>query len=169
MTYVFDDGPVRLRNSSAADPEVIGAELLKIADINGGSLEPERVVEAAKAKSHPLHDFFEWDDKKAGHAHRVNQARSLIRIVRIERPDMQEPVRAFFSVKSDTGNQTYRPVDTILKSADMQMSLLKSARRDLDAFTKRYRVIGELCEPIAEAIKRIDRRISEAEGYRASA
>jgi hypothetical protein len=48
------------------------------------SLTPEAVVEAAKAEKHPLHRFFTWDDKKAAHAHRIDQARTLIRSVRLE-------------------------------------------------------------------------------------
>jgi hypothetical protein len=49
-----------------------------------GDLSPERVVEEAESKDSPLHGLFEWDDEKAAHAHRLQQARSLIRSVRIE-------------------------------------------------------------------------------------
>jgi len=48
-----------------------------------GRITPETVVRAAKAKDSPLHSHFEWDDEKAGHAYRIEQARSLIRSVQV--------------------------------------------------------------------------------------
>lgn len=49
-----------------------------------GDLSPEHVVEEARSGDSPLHEFFEWDDTKAAHAHRLQQARTLIRSVKIE-------------------------------------------------------------------------------------
>lgn len=49
-----------------------------------GELTPERVVEHAQRQDSPLHEFFEWDDALAAQAHRLQQARSLIRSVRVE-------------------------------------------------------------------------------------
>jgi len=49
-----------------------------------GTLTPELVVGAAAKEESPLHRHFEWDDGKAAHQHRLEQARSLIRTVRIE-------------------------------------------------------------------------------------
>lgn len=49
-----------------------------------GLLKPEAVVRAARNKESPLHRLFEWDDKKAAHAWRLEQARELIRSVRVD-------------------------------------------------------------------------------------
>jgi hypothetical protein len=38
----------------------------------------EAVVAAATPPGHPLHDQFEWDDAKAAHLHRLDQAQELI-------------------------------------------------------------------------------------------
>lgn len=43
-----------------------------------GRLTPNAVVEAAKDKASPLHEFFQWDNKKAAEAWRIEQARNLI-------------------------------------------------------------------------------------------
>lgn len=48
-----------------------------------GRLTPEDVLAAARDKSSPLHDSFEWDDDAAAHAYRLDQARGLIRRVRV--------------------------------------------------------------------------------------
>lgn len=46
-----------------------------------GRLTPEQVLVAAQDVDSPLHSFFEWDDQRASHAYRLNQARALIRKV----------------------------------------------------------------------------------------
>jgi hypothetical protein len=49
-----------------------------------GQLSPDLVVDAARDPGSPLHAEFEWDTEKAAHAHRIEQARTLIRSVRVE-------------------------------------------------------------------------------------
>lgn len=44
----------------------------------GGRLTPEQVVEQARDPESPGHGFFEWDDDKAAHKHRIEQARELL-------------------------------------------------------------------------------------------
>jgi len=53
--------------------------LREIYEDNGGELTAPILVETAKEVTHPLHPFFEWDDKLAGNKHRLSQARALIR------------------------------------------------------------------------------------------
>jgi len=48
-------------------------------------LRPEDVVEAASDPNSILHDYFEWDNERAGHRYRLMQARALIRGVRVVR------------------------------------------------------------------------------------
>lgn len=64
--------------------EQVKEALEKIANENGGTLRPADVVNAARDPEHPLHERFQWDDAKAGEAHRLDQARSLIKSVKVE-------------------------------------------------------------------------------------
>lgn len=48
-----------------------------------GRLEPDQIINEAVNESSPLHYYFEWDDEKAGAAYRLDQARELIRRVKI--------------------------------------------------------------------------------------
>lgn len=57
--------------------------LAEIARANGGVLTPADVVEDAKSKQSPLHGQFEWNVKAAARQHWLNQARDLIRTVRV--------------------------------------------------------------------------------------
>ena len=68
----------------------------EIAAANGGRLRPGDVVDAARPKSHPLHGRFTWDDKKAGAAHRIGQARELIRAVKVQITTTTRQVSASF-------------------------------------------------------------------------
>lgn len=73
---------------------VVAEVLRAIADRNGGRLTPELVVEAAKSKDSPLHTHFTWDVKKAAHERWIDQARTLIRSVKVEITTTQFTVRA---------------------------------------------------------------------------
>jgi hypothetical protein len=48
-----------------------------------GKLEPDQIINEATKETSPLHYYFEWDDEVAGAAYRLDQARELIRRVKI--------------------------------------------------------------------------------------
>jgi len=48
-----------------------------------GSLEPERVVDAARNPNSSMHGQFNWDDTEAAHQYRISQARALIKRVKV--------------------------------------------------------------------------------------
>jgi hypothetical protein len=74
---------LEINMTTKAEQEAIREELAKIAEENGGRLTPEAVVAAASNRASVLHDFFEWDAKKAAQSYRIEQARMLIRSVRV--------------------------------------------------------------------------------------
>jgi hypothetical protein len=65
-------------------PEQKRQALEAIAAKHDGILRPEDVVMEAASPDHPLHDQFEWSDQNAAHSYRVDQARTLIRSVKVE-------------------------------------------------------------------------------------
>jgi len=65
------------------EQKAIHDELASIAKKRRGKLTPDAVVAAAKNKSSVLHNLFEWNTNKAAHAWRLEQARTLIRSVRV--------------------------------------------------------------------------------------
>lgn len=54
-----------------------------IAEQHGGNLDPEVVIAAARDPGSPLHTFFTWDQAQAAHERHIDQARTLIRSVRM--------------------------------------------------------------------------------------
>lgn len=64
-------------------PETAGA-IQAIAERNGGCITPDMVVEAARNPASPLHEHFTWDIREAARERWREQARALIRAVRVE-------------------------------------------------------------------------------------
>jgi hypothetical protein len=56
---------------------------LKEIEARDGNLTPDAVLAEAADKLSPLHEHFEWDNKKAATQYRLDQARALIRSVRL--------------------------------------------------------------------------------------
>lgn len=162
MEYIFKDGPVTIKNAKKANPQTIGSALAQIAQQQKGRLTPPAVVEAARNNRHPLHKFFEWDDAVAAESYRLDQARTLIRSVRIVGEDDADPAPAFLSV-SDKGGTSYRTLADVMDSADLQNTVLLAAERDLAAFEKRYRTLADICEIIRDAREKIAARRNKNE------
>ena len=164
ITYVFkDDEPLRIKAATKANPQKIGEVLADIAVTNGGELTPKAVVDHARARNSPLHRHFEWDNEIAAEAYRLDQARSIIRLVRIQDEETESgTARAFISI-SDNGGRSYRPIESVRRSADLQLAVLRQARRDLEAYKNRYRELSDICALVGEAMDLIDRKVSEME------
>lgn len=158
--FAFTDGIIAIKNIRSADPQTIGEELKKIADRNGGNLTPTATVEAAKSPRNCLHKFFEWDDSVAGAAYRLQQARALIRIVRVLDDDDSKP-RAFLSIRNGDGT-AYRTLADVRGSYDFQTAVLRDAKRDIDAFLRRYAALKEICVEVARARDAIDAKLAAA-------
>lgn len=57
-----------------------------------GSLTASGVVSEAKKKTSPLHSLFEWDESKAAHKFRLNQARTVIRKMNVFIEEAEEKI-----------------------------------------------------------------------------
>lgn len=64
--------------------DLVKQALQALADRNDGLLTPDAVVAAARPRDSALHGFFTWDNRAAADAHRLNEARTLIRSVRVD-------------------------------------------------------------------------------------
>lgn len=140
-------------------------ELAQIERDNGGLLRPEDVVEFAKNPKTALHSKFEWDDTKAGHAYRLEQARGIIRVVITYEPGTDAPpIRKWVSLASDrkAGNG-YREVGTVMADEAKRNELLSEARREMRHFRKKYESlasygIGDVIESMSKAEAKLARK-----------
>ena len=165
IRYVFaEDDVVAIKNAKLADPQAIGEALAAIATNAGGALTAPAVVDAARDPTSPLHLHFEWSDVIAAEKFRQDQAREIIRCIRVEDVDSEQPPRAFLSV-AGRGGTSYRTLGDVKSSRDLQEVILAAAQRDLDAMERRYRQLEDVCVHLRlakEAVVQRRRRRTES-------
>lgn len=124
--------------------DIVAQVLKKLADENHGILRPEVVVAYAKPMTSPIHSRFEWDNKKAGHAFRLWQARQLISVCVEIIPHMHDPVDVFVSLSPDRKEGGYRLTQEVLSDAEMRRQMLSDALNDLGFCQRKYAHVKEL-------------------------
>ncbi len=164
------------RRSMPVSAEVIGAELEKLQEENGG-LTPSILVEAARPESNPLHRLFVWDNDTAGEKYRQIQAGYILRNLKIEytRTEQQtneQPrvllVQAFVNVEKaaetesgkdgdepEAPQRVYLHNSVAFQDPQHRRYLLDRAKSDLAAWRNRYAVLKEF----DEVVKEIDRTL----------
>lgn len=122
---------------------------------SGGVLRPADVVEDARPEGSLLHPAFEWDDSVAAELHRQDQARSLIRSVRvvITERETEGPRRTYVHVELND-SPAYVTTAQALSDRDLRDQILRKAKADLTSFRSRYRDLNELSE-IFQAIDHV--------------
>lgn len=106
----------------------------------------------------PTHTLFEWNDGKAAEAHRLSQARQLLRSFKlVYRSDSRAEARAnsqgptTFAVRYYQHSKVlggYAPTELVLQRADARSELLDRARRDWEAYAAKYGHLEELASAI---------------------
>lgn len=107
-----------------------------------GKMEAADIVEESRPDDAVLHPCFEWRNDVAAELYREHQARGICRLLvtTCESADKESvAVRAVVHAA-----KSYRPIDVVLKSADMREELLKNAFRDMEAFRTKYATLSEL-------------------------
>jgi hypothetical protein len=142
MVYQWNEG-TRIK----IDPQIAGEALDEIRSRHGGHLAPEIVVKESRPKRAPLHGHFEWDDRKAAHLHREEQARLLIRSIRIveERGDRPgEPQRAYINVDVPSVGSRYVPAATVMSDRELRKQALKDCYAMLQGARRRLENIQNI-------------------------
>lgn len=76
-------------------------------------LTPGVVVQDATSSDHPLHPYFTWDDSKAGHRWRLEEARNLIRSVKVVVTVEHKKIEVPAYVSRSTKVSSYVPINEI--------------------------------------------------------
>lgn len=149
MTKYLYSGP-----NNKVSAEVAQKTLQKIYN-RDGKVSPQVVVDEAQPENAPLHPAFEWDNEIAANEYRKDQARHVIRHIRIIPAKEEEPKRVWASIRSDeTSEREYHPVTEIVKSEDMYARMMTQCFQELVSIKAKYRELwkaGEL-KPVFDAI-----------------
>lgn len=150
----------------------VEAAIRAIADRNAGRLTPEMVVQAARDKESPLHPFFTWDVKKAAQERLIDQARHLIRSVKVEVTTTQFSVRApayLRDPQAGGASQGYASLARLRNDEDMARdAVVNEFSRASSALSRAKAVAAALglsdeIEEVRGAIVRLSERAQQTE------
>ena len=115
-----------------------------------GEVRPSALVDAARPKSSPAHNAFEWDDSKAGEEYRLIQARTWIRNVQIiidEQPERLIHVPSIVRGKDGKLNERegyYKPGSVLIQNRDEFDVALDRVRSRMDSTVESYEYLKSL-------------------------
>ena len=143
------------------DKTIVQRELKKI-QTKDGRITAEATVQAARNPKNPLHRAFEWDNTKAAHKWRLEQARTLIAWaeVKIRYEDREYAVPAYLrdpGVKPS--EQGYRSLESIRDDPDDARAVLVEEFVRAGAHLRRARNVARalgLDGEVEEVIRTVD-------------
>lgn len=109
-----------------------------------GVVTPEALVAAAADPLHPLHDLFEWRDDIAGHKHRLDQARTLIRSITytIRTEDNKRITSVAYVHRPGDTEQGYIPLRAVERDKQQAEAVVMAELRRVEAALSRARVVA---------------------------
>jgi hypothetical protein len=148
--------------------EVVRDALAKLEE-DGGTLTPQSVVEAAKSPRHPLHACFEWDDSVAAHTWRIEQARGLIRsvklVITVDRVEFST-VHYVRDPRVPSEDQGYVGIPNAQGDADLAQQIIRQEFSRADAALRRAQDVAKALgveRVLDKARKRLARSVGEFE------
>ena len=110
--------------------------LIELMKKNGGNLTPEMILDFARPKKSPLHDYFEWDNTKAAEQWRLHRARIMTTRIffnSVSGPkDTVTKHRYFASVRDpDAGTRSYVSAVRGLANEDQREQIIADAKQYL--------------------------------------
>lgn len=124
------------------DAQVAGEEVARIASVK--PLTAEAIVDESKAEDAPLNPIFEWDNEKASHEWRKQQARVMLgNLVTVQIDDTSvEATRAFINVSRSDGE--YVGMDIVVRTPSLSENMVRQAIADLNAYRKKYETVAAI-------------------------
>lgn len=142
------------------------ASVLRALERENGRLIPADVVDAARDPASPLHAHFEWDDSAAAEKYRLDQARTLIRSVKIEVTVRDVPLSVVGYVRdpgADTKDAGYRNVAALRSEEDAARAAIVDEMKRVANAARRAKTLAAVLG-LSDEIERIDaiaRTVSE--------
>jgi len=135
---------------------------------------PLALVKDAQCESSKLHEFFEWDDRKAAYAHRLQQARKIINHFEIEVVDLREEkettVKAWVSVypspqqeddqNGEDQNRAYVDIVRAMNAPDLRQQVLDTALSRIKRWRREYKMYSEF-KPVFAGIDDVEKALGK--------
>lgn len=132
--------------------DTVRQALQALADANKGILTPENVVVAARPRDSVLHGHFTWSNATAADAHRLNEARTLIRSVRVDVKIDRVIVEAPYFVRDPSlaPSQGYRSLGRLQNDEDRAREVVVSEFKRASAALSRAKAIAAVLNMSSE-------------------
>jgi hypothetical protein len=131
--------------------QVAGEELERIRVKYNGRLISANIINEAKETSSPLHKIFEWDNAKAAHMWRLNQAGDIIRnivVVNVGEDGEKKTIRAFVNVTQDE-DRHYTSISHAMSDDVLRKQVIAQAWDELTSWKERYKELVEFSKVFA--------------------
>ena len=125
----------------------IKEELEAIAEGNRGILRGIDVIRFAQEnQDSTLNSRFQWDDSKAAHQYRLQQARQLIRLHVTVVSDDSPEVKVWVSLSGDRVQEDggYRRVESVMSNDLQRAALVREALKDANVWRTKWKDLEEL-------------------------
>jgi hypothetical protein len=136
--------------------------IIELAEANGGRITAEMVVEDARDPDSALHAYFEWDVDIAAKQYWLDQARTLIRSVKIVTREERKTVVSVGFVRDpsvDSTEQGYISVRKVRTDEEMARDVLLDEFRRAGAALDRARKLAsvfQMSEALDEFVERLN-------------
>jgi hypothetical protein len=147
---------------------VVASKVLDQLIARHGHIKPAHVVSAARPSSSPIHNLFTWDNTKAAAKWREEEARSLIRSIRVVRDDLpieDQPItRRYLNVvasedEGDFQGDAYLNIEDVMRDEAYSQQVLQAALDGLQQWKAKHDGLKEFFGIYAE-IESVSRTLS---------
>src|SRR6185312_2039420 len=138
-------------------------DTLRDLEQENGRLIPSDVVSAARDPESPLHSHFTWDDAEAAEQYRLDQARTLIRSVRVEITVRDVPLSVVGYVRdpeADANQAGYRNIMRLRSEEDAARAAVIDEMKRVSNAVRRAKTVAAVLG-LAEDIDHIDTLASD--------
>ena len=143
---------------SKADANKVALEMESIGYNNSNDeFNTQEMVDFARNNPNSeLHKLFEWNDTVAAEAYRNQQARDVIRFLKItvvdEETQKKEPTVIRYFISTGKHDGSYKKTEIVFKNATEADRVLENMRRDAEIFINRYKIYSDLNPSLSTAI-----------------
>lgn len=152
---------------SNKDAEIIGPVLVDLAE--KGGVTARDVLDVARSKNNPLHTYFEWNNEKAADLFRLEQARNIMRSIRITYQDAEEKTHSSRIVQAVTTSaysdkpRSYHSFKILHGDTLFAAQLLGASIDDLRSWKKKYEPYVDMWDKFSETLQIVVNQIGELE------
>lgn len=141
-------------------------EVLQIEKEKG--LTAENLLKEAEDKNSNLHNFFDWNNNKAGEKWRLHQARLLLNEIKVivngkEMYAFESVIVNTEDLSEEEAERCYKPVDEILSNEELRVQVIRTAITHIEYWKQQYGIYEEL-KPIVTSIEKTKKSLEKKWG-----